>query len=103
MGNIFGKQINKQLIITRGSKGAVSICGQEVTEIGVKKNLSKAYVFSIAAARKGHIDSQRKVAEMYEQGSGVKKSVKKAKYWLEKLTKKGDKTAKRDLKRLQKR
>jgi sugar/nucleoside kinase (ribokinase family) len=36
----FGKQINKQLIITRGSKGAVSICGQEVTEIGVKKNLS---------------------------------------------------------------
>jgi len=40
---------------------------------------------------------------MYEQGSGVKKSVKKAKYWLKKLAKNGDEIAKRDLKRLQKR
>ncbi|HIM58750.1 MAG TPA: hypothetical protein EYJ00_05505 [Gammaproteobacteria bacterium] len=40
---------------------------------------------------------------MYVQGLGVKKSVKKAKYWLKRLIKKGDKTAKIDLKRLQKR
>jgi TPR repeat protein len=40
---------------------------------------------------------------MYEQGIGTKKSLKKAKYWLKKLIKKGDKKAKEDLNRLQKR
>jgi fructokinase len=35
----FGKELNKQLIITRGDKGAVSIYQNEITEIGVKKNL----------------------------------------------------------------
>ena len=36
----FGKQIKKLLIITRGAKGAVSINGNEVCEIGVKENLN---------------------------------------------------------------
>jgi len=35
----FGKELNKHLIITRGDKGAVSIYNNEITEIGVKKNL----------------------------------------------------------------
>ena len=35
----FAKEINKHLIITRGSKGAVSIKGKNVTEIEAKKNL----------------------------------------------------------------
>jgi len=40
---------------------------------------------------------------MYEQGIGVKKSIKKAEYWLKKLAKKGDKQAKQDHKILHKR
>ena len=36
----FGKQIKKLLIITRGEKGAISINGDIVTEIGVKENLN---------------------------------------------------------------
>ncbi len=35
----FGKQIKKHLVITRGEKGAVSIKGEIITEIGIKKNL----------------------------------------------------------------
>ena len=35
----FGKQINKHLVITRGEKGAISIKGNIVTEIGIKNNL----------------------------------------------------------------
>ena len=35
----FGKKINKLLIITRGEKGAVSIQGKTVTEVGTKTNL----------------------------------------------------------------
>jgi fructokinase len=35
----FGKEIKKLLIITRGEKGAVSINGNIVTEIGINKNL----------------------------------------------------------------
>ena len=35
----FGKQIKKNLIITRGEKGAISINENKVIEIGVKKNL----------------------------------------------------------------
>tara|TARA_B100001063_G_C16674180_1_gene508094 strand:- start:112 stop:1041 length:930 start_codon:yes stop_codon:yes gene_type:complete len=35
----FGKQIKKNLIITRGEKGAISINENEVIEVGVKKNL----------------------------------------------------------------
>ena len=36
----FGKKINKLLIITRGKTGAVSINGNEVTEVGSQKNLN---------------------------------------------------------------
>ena len=35
----FGKQINKLIIITRGEKGAVSIQGKTVVEVGTKENL----------------------------------------------------------------
>ena len=35
----FAKEIKKLLIITRGEKGAISINGDQITEVGVKKNL----------------------------------------------------------------
>ena len=35
----FGKSIKKCLIITRGSKGAISINGEEVNEVGIENNL----------------------------------------------------------------
>ncbi len=35
----FGKQIKKLLIITRGSNGAISINGNKISEVNVKKNL----------------------------------------------------------------
>jgi len=35
----FGKQIKKHFVITRGAKGAISINGEEINEIGIKKNL----------------------------------------------------------------
>ncbi len=35
----FGKQVNKLIIITRGEKGAVSIQGKTVTEVGIKEGL----------------------------------------------------------------
>tara|TARA_B100001027_G_scaffold216021_1_gene191290 strand:+ start:879 stop:1808 length:930 start_codon:yes stop_codon:yes gene_type:complete len=36
----FAKEINKLIIITRGEKGAVSINGNEITEVGIKKKLN---------------------------------------------------------------
>ncbi len=36
---LFGKKINKHLIITRGEKGAISIKGKNIEEVGIKKNL----------------------------------------------------------------
>ena len=36
----FAKQIKKLLIITRGEKGAISIKGDTITEVGVKKKLN---------------------------------------------------------------
>tara|TARA_B100001057_G_scaffold429972_1_gene456404 strand:+ start:1040 stop:1969 length:930 start_codon:yes stop_codon:yes gene_type:complete len=35
----FAKQVKKQIIITRGEKGAIAISGEEITEVDVKKNL----------------------------------------------------------------
>ena len=35
----FGQKIKKQLVITRGEKGAVSIIGEKVYEVKVKNNL----------------------------------------------------------------
>ena len=36
----FAKEIKKHIIITRGEKGAISIIGDEITEIKAKKNLT---------------------------------------------------------------
>ena len=36
----FGKEIKKLLVITRGEKGAISIKGDEITEVGIKKNIN---------------------------------------------------------------
>jgi len=36
----FAKEVKKLLIITRGEKGAISIKGDEVIEIGIKRNLN---------------------------------------------------------------
>ena len=35
----FGKSINKHLVITRGDKGALSIKGDEISEVDIKDNL----------------------------------------------------------------
>ncbi len=35
----FGKEIKKLLVITRGERGAISIEGNNITEVGAKKNL----------------------------------------------------------------
>jgi fructokinase len=35
----FAKQIKKLLVITRGDKGAISIDGNEINEVGIEKNL----------------------------------------------------------------
>ena len=35
----FGKEIKKHLIITRGEKGAISICSEKVSEVGINKDL----------------------------------------------------------------
>ena len=37
--NRFAKEINKHIVITRGDKGAISIFGNEITEIEADKNL----------------------------------------------------------------
>ena len=36
----FAKEIKKLIVITRGEKGAISIKGNDINEIGVKKNLN---------------------------------------------------------------
>ena len=36
---VFAKEINKHIVITRGEKGAISIFGNEITEIEADKNL----------------------------------------------------------------
>ena len=37
---IFAKEIKKHIVITRGEKGAISIIGDEITEIKADKNLT---------------------------------------------------------------
>ena len=37
---VFAKEINKHIVITRGEKGAISIIGNEITEIKANKNLA---------------------------------------------------------------
>ena len=36
----FGKELGKLLVITRGEKGAISILGNQIQEVNVKKNLN---------------------------------------------------------------
>tara|TARA_A100000164_G_scaffold65700_1_gene54398 strand:- start:284 stop:1213 length:930 start_codon:yes stop_codon:yes gene_type:complete len=36
----FAKEVNKLIIITRGEKGAISIKGNDINEVGVRKNLN---------------------------------------------------------------
>ncbi len=36
----FAKEVNKLIVITRGEKGAISIKGNDINEVGVKKNLN---------------------------------------------------------------
>ena len=36
----FAKEIKKHIVITRGEKGAISIIGDEITEIKANKNLT---------------------------------------------------------------
>ena len=70
--------------------------------LAVKKDLKRAYNFVIAAARKGHIPSQRKVVDMYINGIGTQKSRSKSFYWLKKLIQSGDLEAKERLSSLEK-
>ena len=37
---VFAKEINKHIVVTRGEKGAISIIGNEITEIKAGKNLT---------------------------------------------------------------
>ena len=36
----FAKEVNKLIVITRGEKGAISIKGNDINEVGVRKNLN---------------------------------------------------------------
>ena len=36
----FGKEMKKLLVVTRGEKGAISIFGNEINEVGIKENLN---------------------------------------------------------------
>ena len=90
-----------QQSITQGNLSAyLDIARHYELGQGVTINLAKSYSFTIAAARKGYQQAWRRVADLYLQGKGVKKSIKKAKYWLKKLSKSGDLKAKEQLESL---
>ncbi len=52
---------------------------------GVSQDFKKAYEYYIIAARRDNIDSQIKVAQMYQDGIGVEKDLEKSAYWLKKI------------------
>ena len=52
---------------------------------GVSKDLKRAYEYYVIAARKGSIESQIKVAEMYKEGIGTEKNIEKSLYWLNQI------------------
>jgi len=58
------------------------------------------YKVHIEKARNGDKTSQFKIAVMYKNGIGTERSIEKAKYWLKKLVKSGDKKAKIELNKL---
>ena len=52
---------------------------------GVSQDFKKAYEYYIIAARSGNLDSQIKVAQIYQNGSGTEKNLEKSAYWLKKI------------------
>jgi hypothetical protein len=52
---------------------------------GVLKDSKKAYEYYLKAARNDNLDSQVKVAQMYQEGIGTKKNLEKSAYWLKKI------------------
>ena len=75
----FAKEIKKHVVITRGEKGAVSIDGDDVNEIGIKKNLkikdlTGAGDLFAAGYLHGFINNFTK-AECLEQGTELSSKV----------------------------
>jgi len=92
-----------RILRDRGNLDAyLAIANMYEEGIVVKKDLKRAYNFVIAAARKGHIPSQKKVVDMYINGIGTQKSKSKSVYWLKKLIQSGDLEAKERLSSLEK-
>jgi len=52
---------------------------------GIEQSYVVAYENYIFAARKGNLESQIKVAEMYKKGIGVDQDLEKSAYWLKKI------------------
>ena len=92
-----------RILRDRGNLDAyLAIANMYERGLAVKKDLKRAYNFVIAAARKGHIPSQKKVVDMYIKGIGTQKSKFKSVYWLKKLIQSGDLEAKERLSSLKK-
>ena len=51
------------------------------------------------AAKKGNVDAEYYIAIMYADGRGTKKDMKKAKMWMKKCARTGDKDAKKFIKK----
>ena len=60
----------------------------------------QALEYLIPAAEQGYAMGQNNLGWMYENGYGVKKDIKQAKYWYEKAAAQGNENAKNALKRL---
>ena len=52
---------------------------------GVDQSYEKAYEYYLYAARRGNLESQIKVAEMYKEGIGTDKDLDKSTYWLKRI------------------
>ena len=92
-----------RILRDRGNLDAyLAIANMYEDGVVVKKDLKRAYNFVIAAARKGHIPSQKKVVDMSINGIGTQKSRSKSVYWLKKLIQSGDLEAKERLSSLEK-
>jgi len=51
----------------------------------LSQDYNKAYEYYITAARRGYLESQIKVAEMYKEGIGTEKDLGKSAYWLKQI------------------
>ena len=65
-----------------------------------KKAIDLAFMMYEAAAKRGHMHGQFKLAQFYEQGKGTPQSITKAKVWYLKSYKQGHEEAKAELQRL---